>query len=90
MADTAPKRKPPNAGKGRPKGSVNKTTGALKDMILTALNNKGGVEYLERQAETQPVAFMTLIGKVLPMQVQGTGDYGEVVHRIILEGVAAK
>jgi hypothetical protein len=49
---------------GRPKGSVNKTTAAVKDMMLQALNNKGGVEYLERQAEANPTAFLTLVGKV--------------------------
>ena len=72
-------------GPGRPKGSVNKATKALKDMILAALDKAGGEAYLEKQAETNPVAFMTLIGKVLPMQVQGTGDKGEIVHRVIRE-----
>lgn len=60
-----------NAGKGRPKGAVNKNTAALKEMILAALSNKGGVEYLERQAEANPTAFLTLVGKVLPMTVAG-------------------
>jgi len=78
------------AGKGRPKGVPNKNTTALKDMILGALNNKGGVAYLERQADENPVAFMGLVGKVLPMTVTGTGEGGEIVTRIILEGVAAK
>lgn len=63
-----------NRGKGRQKGVPNKVTGALKDMILTALNNKGGVDYLERQADDNPVAFMALVGKVLPMTVAGDTD----------------
>lgn len=66
-----------NAGKGRPKGSTNKTTAALKDMILKALHNKGGVEYLERQADENPTAFLSLVGKVLPMTVAGPGENGE-------------
>jgi hypothetical protein len=33
------------------------------------LDGAGGVEYLEQQADKTPVAFMTLVGKVLPMQV---------------------
>ena len=59
-------------------------------MILGALNNKGGVEYLERQADANPTAFLTLVGKVLPMTVAGSGQNGEMVHRIILEGVMPK
>ena len=64
-------------GPGRPKGSVNKTTGAIKDMILAALDaaggEGGGIAYLTRQAEENPVAFMGLVGKVLPMQITGEG-----------------
>ena len=61
MSDT--KRKPPAAGKGRPKGSRNKTTAAIKDMLLQALDeahSEGAVAYLKQQAAQNPVAFMTL------------------------------
>lgn len=60
-----------NAGKGRPKGSSNKATAALKDMILKALDEAGGVDYLIKQADEQPKAFMALLGRVLPMQIAG-------------------
>lgn len=66
-------RKPPNAGKGRKKGVPNKVTGALKDMILQALTGAGGVAYLQQQADENPGAFLTLVGKVLPLQVSGDG-----------------
>lgn len=58
---------------GRKKGVPNKLTGQLKDMILTALDQAGGVKYLKKQSEDNPVAFMTLVGKVLPLQVTGEG-----------------
>lgn len=58
----------------RPKGSQNKITKALKDMILQALANAGGESYLETQATKNPVAFMALVGRVLPLQVKDGGD----------------
>lgn len=58
----------------RPKGVPNKNTAALKDMILQALADSGGVEYLKTQAEKQPTAFLTLVGRVLPLQVKEGGD----------------
>lgn len=73
-----------NAGKGRPKGAVNKNTQALKDMILGALDNKGGVAYLEKQADENPTAFLTLVGKVLPMTVQGAGKDGAHITELVV------
>ena len=69
--------RPPNAGKGRKKGTPNKVTGELKEMILAALeqaNPDGGVAYLKARANDSPAAFLTLVGKVLPLQVQGDPD----------------
>ena len=64
-----PKKCQPKGGsrKGRP----NKTTTELKDMILQALDHSGGVNYLVEQAREKPVAFLALVGKVLPLQVKG-------------------
>lgn len=56
---------------GQGKRGPNKTTKALKDMILGALDEKGGQAYLARQAEENPGAFLTLIGKVLPTTLAG-------------------
>lgn len=69
-------------GPGRKKGVPNKTTQQLKDMILGALDRKGGIDYLERQADENPTAFLTLVGKVLPMTVAGAGDNGEHIITI--------
>ena len=59
---------------GRKKGSPNKITADLKGMILGALSAKGGQKYLEAQATKNPNAFLTLVGKVLPMTVQGDAE----------------
>ena len=58
--------KPPG---GSRKGCPNKATKDLKEMILTALTGVGGVDYLQRQANENPASFLTLIGKVIPTQV---------------------
>lgn len=75
-----PKRKPTGAaalgaGPGRPKGVPNKMTREVKAMILQALDKAGGVAYLTRCARDPRLAsaFLSLVGKVLPLQVTG-GD----------------
>jgi len=55
--------------KGRPKGAVNKVTGTLKEMILESLAKAGGVDYLLKQSKKFPGAYLSLIGRVLPLQV---------------------
>jgi hypothetical protein len=65
---------------GRQKGSPNKLTADLKEMILGALNAQGGQRYLEQQAKENPVAFLTLVGKVLPMTVQGNPEQPVVLN----------
>jgi hypothetical protein len=62
---TAAKQSRGNAGKGRKKGVPNKVTGDVKAMVLTALKRAGGAQYLEEQAHKNPVAFMSLVGRVL-------------------------
>lgn len=55
---------------GRRKGSLNKNTAELKDMILGALESAGGQGYLQTQATENPTAFMGLLGKVLPRDIK--------------------
>ena len=62
-------------GPGRPKGSVNKITADVKALVLQALDSAGGSDYLLAQSEANPVAFMTLVGKVLPLTVAGDPDH---------------
>lgn len=68
------------AGKGQPKtggrqkGSVNKLTADVKAMVLEALEKAGGVDYLLSQSRDNPNAFMTLVGKVLPLTLAGDKD----------------
>lgn len=61
-------------GRGRPKGSHNKTTAAVKEMVVDALNGVGGVSYLKKQAAENPKAFLSLVGRVLPLDVNASGN----------------
>ena len=60
-------------GSGRKPGVPNKINADLKEMILGALSDVGGRDYLALRAKDTPAAFLTLIGKVLPMQITGEG-----------------
>jgi hypothetical protein len=76
MAETTTSfKKGQKAGPGRPKGMPNKATAEVKEMILGALAAAGGVEYLTERANDPRTAsaFLSLVGKVLPMQLTGDG-----------------
>lgn len=64
------------SGPGRPKGAQNKVTTELKGMILEALDQAGGVAYLLACANNEKTqgAFLSLIGKVLPLTIAGDKD----------------
>lgn len=62
---------------GRKKGTPNKINALLRSEILEAAEQAhpdGRVGYLKSQATENPVAFLGLLGKVLPMQMAGTPE----------------
>lgn len=65
--------------RGRPKGSTNHDGKLIKEMIYKALDEMGGVEYLKQQAVENANAFLGLVGRVIPKDVEMT------VRRSILE-----
>ena len=71
---------------GRRKGTPNKVSALLKDAVLEAAeaagDKEGLVGYLTKQARDNPSAFLTLLGKVLPMQVTGEGGGPVQIARI--------
>ncbi len=77
--------KPPNAGKGRVKGVPNKTTKAIRDAVVEAFERAGGVDYLVTLAKEDPRTFCALIGKVIPLQVEGAGANGEIIFKTVYE-----
>jgi hypothetical protein len=67
---------------GRAAGTPNKFSADLRAMILGALSDAGGRDYLVRQAETNPGAFLALLGRILPLQMAGDGG-GAVTIEVI-------
>lgn len=63
------KYKPPRAGIGRTKGVPNKTTTAVKEALVEAFEQLGGVPALVKFGQENPVEFYKLWVKVLPLQV---------------------
>ena len=71
---------------GRKKGSPNKLTASVKDMIMGALEDVGGIEYLKAQSISNPTAFMQLVGKVIPLTLGGSlGLQVSRIERIIVD-----
>lgn len=85
MTDTV---KPPAAGKGRPKGALNKTTRAAKEAIALAADELGGHERLVAWAKEDPkneAAFWTTIyPKLIPIDVKTSGTLSVALKRIEL------
>lgn len=67
-----------NRGKGRPKGSVNKTTALAKEAIAAAAEKLGGadrlVEWAQEAPENERAFWTTIYPKLIPVQVTGPND----------------
>ena len=59
-------------GSGRQKGVTNGDTAKLRGLILGALDDAGGQSYLYQQALEEPKAFLALIAKVVPKEIEAS------------------
>ena len=57
---------PPRSTRGR---QSTKKLLSMQEMVEKALDQAGGVEWLVMQAETNPNSFMSLVGKLMPKDV---------------------
>lgn len=73
---------------GRKKGTLNKVNSDIKAMVLEALEETGGVDYLVMCSKEQPVAFLGLVGKVLPLTIKADVQ-AEVGGKWVVEFVNA-
>lgn len=86
-------------GPGRKAGVPNKVTTVLREAVMLAAEKvgedgegKGGaVGYLCMLARSEPKAFAALLGRAMPLQVEGTGpDGSHVFQKIVVEVVKAE
>ncbi len=82
------KRKPPAAGKGRPKGASNKVTKTIREAIETSFEQVGGADYLAKMAQDHPTAYMSLLSKILPAHMNVT--HKDATFRLVVERASAK
>ena len=68
--------KPGQSGNPLGRTGPNKLTSQVKEMIEGALQDVGGRDYLARQAEANPSAFMSLLGRVIPKDINANLDAG--------------
>lgn len=66
------------AGPGRPKtggrrkGVQNKVTREIREALIEAFDQAGGVAYLVERSKDQPVAFMAMLGRLLPSEIKAS------------------
>ena len=82
VEQSAARRLPPNAGKGRKKGVPNKTTASVQAALTEAFERRGGVDALIKWAEDDPTEFYKLWGKLIPKDIKAelSGNVG-IVHQ---------
>lgn len=78
-----------NAGKGRPKGAVNKTTTQAKEAIALAAEGLGGTQRLIDWAKEDPknesVFWASIYTKLVPLDVNGTHNVNIVDRAELLQ-----
>jgi hypothetical protein len=83
-ASERPKRLPPNAGKGRPKGSLNKVGKAAKEVIAEAAEMLGGVErivaWAKEAPENEKAFWSSIYPKLVPLDTYVSGPEGGPVQ----------
>lgn len=69
-------------GPGRPKGSPNKTTTAVKAALTSAFDRIGGAKTFAAWAEANQTEFYKLWAKMLPQEVSGLDGAPITIERI--------
>jgi hypothetical protein len=75
--------KPGERRGGRVKGTPNKTTATVKEALIQAFEQRGGVPSLILWAEDNPTEFYKLWGRMLPQEVNADLNVsGDLANRL--------
>ncbi len=74
------RRRPPAAGSGRKRGSLNRTTKTLKEALLASFDTLGGEAWLVSLAESDPKAYAGLLGRLIPQESRMDVDVESSTH----------
>ena len=79
-----------NAGKGRPKGSPNKTGAVIRWGLVEAYRRLGGVDGLVKWGKRKPDLFYPLLGRLIPAEIADQhGVSGGKIQVVILPAEGA-
>jgi hypothetical protein len=76
-----------NAGKGRPRGSRNRTTRAFKEACLLVFEARGGIEAFLTWSNRNPTEFYKICARLIPHEVSGPDGGPIPIAKIIDEHV---
>jgi hypothetical protein len=80
--------------RGRPKGSPNKTTSIAKEAIAKAADELGGadrlIEWIKEEPINERIFWKDIYTKLLPLQVNGSGEDGSFITKMVIELVEPK
>lgn len=64
---------------GRSAGTPNKLSMSVKDNVIEVFNALGGNQHMQLWAIDNPTQFYNIYAKLLPLQLNGSGENGEIV-----------
>ena len=73
----------PKNPKGRPPGTLNKTTKSAKENIMAVFNGLGGTSQMKKWAEDNQTQFYQIYAKLIPADVKLSGDEVNPIQIII-------
>ena len=75
-------------GQGRPKGSMNRATRAVKECLLEAFEKMGGMKAFVAWGKENPTEFYKLWGKIIPTEIRNAD--GESFKLVLVEQIVGE